>query len=350
MSLDFMDNFSTYGTDTSLLSQGLYVSANLIGATLADDPDGSPGKVLRMTELTSLRRALAGGSTPIIGAHWRAWAIALPGNARGLVSCMYIVGAGNEQLAVFGITSNGRGRLILRDATNTAIDYDTPAPIVTAAGWWDYEIKYNHTAANTCDIEVRVEGQTVLELTAESCRNIDPAQVTIAAYGEGSQIGESAYYKDFVTWNGLGSDNNDFLGSVLVVTLLPASDISLNWTPSTGTDGYSILDNVPPNDAQYISAVNPPPAAYVGSLTNLPPDVTSVRGLQTRVRAQKSDGGDGSLQVGLISAAATDNGADRPITTTMNYWCDISELDPNTGDPWTPVAVDAAQITINRTT
>ena len=82
---------------------------------------------------------------------------------------------------------------------------------------------------------------------------------------------------------------------------------------------------------------------------NLPPDITSVRGLMTLVRASNSDGGDGKLQTSLVSAGDLANGADRQITTAETYWYDISELNPDTGVAWTPANTDSANIRFNRT-
>jgi hypothetical protein len=139
---------------------------------------------------------------------------------------------------------------------------------------------------------------------------------------------------------------------VLVKDLIPTADVNTNWN-TTGPNRFSILDNRPPNDAAFITAINPPPAAYVAELSNLPADVTSIRGLMTFVRAAKTDGGDGSLQIGLISdplgVPATALGANRPITVAQTYWRDVFEQDPKTLAPWTPAAVDLVRLQINRT-
>ena len=124
---------------------------------------------------------------------------------------------------------------------------------------------------------------------------------------------------------------------------------SFNWTASTGSTGFNLIDEAGPDDADYVQAANPPPAASTFTLSDLPADVTSVRGLISLVRAKKTDGGDGNLQVSLQSNSVDDLGADRPITTADTYWWDVSELSPDTGVAWTPAEVDAAKIKIDRT-
>ena len=157
------------------------------------------------------------------------------------------------------------------------------------------------------------------------------------------------YFKDFFIWDSTGARNNNFAGSVNVVNLTPNSDVALTWTLSGGATGFSLVNESPPVDSTFISAAFPAPAADKMGQTNLPADVTSVKTLMTLVRARKTDGGDGQLQVGLISGASTALGANRPITTAPTYYADIQETDPATGVAWLPTAVDASNIQFNRT-
>lgn len=351
MAIINMDNFSIYGTTTALLTQGVYIEENVL--SLDPDPDGtSSGYVIRINTSVSvgLRFANPGGPNATAGIAQRFWATALPANGVALVGSSRVRGAGNESLAIAGFTSNGAARVMIYDASNVLQTvYDTGVPVVTANGWWHSEFKYVKTGTNTCDFELRVEGQTVASGSGVSCRDIVPAQYVIGQYVSGMNISQITYFKDLVMWDGTSSYNNDFLGSVLVTNLVPTSDVALNWTPSTGSTGYEILDNIPPNDAQYLSAGDPPPSPYVAEVSDLPSDVTSVKAIMTRVRAAKTDGGDGSLQVGVISNGDTALGANRPITVTMTYWSDVFQTDPDTTAPWLPDAVDDVRLQINRT-
>lgn len=91
------------------------------------------------------------------------------------------------------------------------------------------------------------------------------------------------------------------------------------------------------------------PAAYKCSLSDLPVTVTSVRGVMPIHRSRKTDGGDGNIQIGALSGAATGLGADRPITTAYTYWWDIFDADPNTAAAWSKASVNAMNLQINRT-
>lgn len=362
------DNFSIYGSDTGLMTQGIYASANR--CTLQDDPDGiSSGKVLRPSETggnaprQTWRYNNQFGATNTVGVAMRVWMDIVP-PVNDPYSFIQIRDANNNPL--LWLFPNADGSLSIQTLTtdagagswNVGHQQRTDIPVLTAKGWYHLELKFTNSGGGTGSYEVRVEGQTVLEGTDVAVRGDLPA-IFSGGYYETTQF-YYFYIKDLVIWDGQGSRNNDFLGSVLVTNLKVDSDVSLNWTPSTGTTGYTILDNVPPNDAQYLSApysVEAPnfPAAYEGTLSSLPIETTSVKGVITYVRAAKSDGGDGSLQVGLVSnpeegAPVEVDGADRPITVAQTYWRDIFEIDPATSSAWTPASVNDANIKINRTT
>jgi hypothetical protein len=66
-------------------------------------------------------------------------------------------------------------------------------------------------------------------------------------------------------------------------------------------------------------------------------------------RSRKTDGGDGNMQLGVISAAATGLGSNRPITTAYTYWYDIFDADPNGAAAWTRISFNAINLQLNRT-
>ena len=165
-----------------------------------------------------------------------------------------------------------------------------------------------------------------------------------------SDSGPTLYVKDLVVSNDLGTENVGQLGTVRVVNLVTTADVGLGgWTPSTGTTGYNILDNNPPNEAIYLAADSTPPAAMEFALADLPDDISSVKAVVSYVYAKKTDGGDGTLQVSMVSNAAESNGTDRAITTGSNFWRDVHEIDPDTTTAWTRVSVNAATLKIDRT-
>lgn len=362
MSLLHADNFNYYGvggttSDTTLrnnMLDGVYAE---LGANTAPavDPDGiTSDSCLRLStgNNTGFIRWVLPAAQATVGMAQRLWLETIPAvtntepriewrNAsNGLIGYIWVNTVG-------GISWKNGGA----DGSASTADASTTGPVLTASGWYHIEAKLVCSTGGSGTLEVRVEGVTVLSVTGITTSDATCAQVRPRNWTNGAQNAVTAYLKDFVVWDGAGSQNNDFLGSVIVYELFTTADTTFGtgWT-STGANAYGVLDNNPPNDGvDYISADSTPPAAAVFAMSNLPADVSSVKGLITRVRAAKSDGGDGQLQVSLRSSGVDDAGTDRAITVAQTYWSDVSELDPNTAAAWTPGAVDAASLVIDRT-
>lgn len=98
------------------------------------------------------------------------------------------------------------------------------------------------------------------------------------------------------------------------------------------------------------------PADVEVGLEALPADVTSIRAVIPLVRASKSDGGDGNIQVSFgISDPSYDAGTDSPITPAFTFWGNptipfVSEVNPLTTTAWTVSSFNlGARMKISRT-
>lgn len=346
-----------YGTSTSFMDDGLYAVVTSIA--LVDDPSPSiTGNVPLITGAANTDgqlRFVLPATHATAGIASRVYLANIPtGNGDNPVIHQFRDGS-NAVLVSIVVTATG-AIAAYRGGDNTNWESGSAtllgtssSPNLVANSWQHVETKCLFSAT-VGTVEVRVEGVAVLTLTNQNTGAGPCAQVACVNAYSGSGVGTSYYFKDLVVWDGAGSVNNNFLGSVQVRELTTSSDVSLNWTTSAGATGWDLIDEAPPNDdTDYIYAPDPPPAAAKFGLTNLPADVTSVKGLYTVVRSSKTDGGDGSMQVGVISGASTGLGTDRAITTTYTYWTDMFELDPATSSSWTPSAVDGAQLQLNRT-
>ena len=355
-----MDNFGSYGTNSAYMLNGLYAAIGEFGsnAALVADPDPSgTGQIVLRASLSpsgtaqSTRKVL---DTPraTVGVALRLWMASLPSNSSQSAVPITLCDGSNNVLCSLWITTTGAID-ILRNGTTTgaAIIASSTGPVLIANAWQHIEMKAT-ISTTVGQVEVRVDGVVVIATAANvnTGGDVNCAQVRQTSDRDGSSGGITWYIKDYVIWDTTGSHNTDFLGSVSVYRLVPNSDVSLGgWTTSSGSTGYNLIDESPPVDTGYVQADDSPPAECEFGLTNLPVDVTSVRGLMTLVRAQKTDGGDAQLQAKIHSGASYANGADRPITTAFTYWYDVQEEDPDTTAPWLPSAVDAATLVLDRT-
>lgn len=357
MSAEHLDNFAQYGIgQQARLLDAVYAQASEVALVADPDPSAPTGSVVARLRsggraFPAILRYVLGGNRGKVGVACRIFLPEIPDNQFRIPTPFSFADAVNAPILNVQVTPTGA--LVVRSTVDEtgAILAQSAGPVLTANSWAHLECWVTFSGATT-SIEIRREGVAVLgpttlpTIVATSC-----SQVAFNAGRSSNFVADiSMYIKDVVIMNGLGTYNTNFVGSVAVFRVTPSADVSLNWTPSTGTAGWSILDNAPAIDNEYIAAgTGPIPAAYVGQLTDLPDDVTSIKAVMTSVRAAKVDGGDGNLQVGLISGAATGNGADRPITAAMSFWRDIFEVDPNTSAPFLPGAFDVVQLRLNRT-
>jgi hypothetical protein len=355
--LQWMDNFGSYGTTASYMLNGLYAA---MAGTLTADPDPlATGTVFRVdanpvNPKQTLRKVLS-STQPTIGVAFRIWLSRLPDDTAQNPMLQFQTEI-NTNLVALSVNPTGSLTISLNgnsaSSPGTTIE-STVGPVLIADAWQHVEcmVTFDTVAG---EYGVRVEGITVLDGTGANTKGSGTTNCAIVAFSnKANGIGSSVtmYIKDLVVYDGTGAHNNDFLGSVSVFRLTPNSDVTLGgWTTSSGATGYNLINESPPVDTSYVQADITPPAPCEFNLTNLPPDITSVRGLMTLVRAQKTDGGDADLQVSVGSAGSYANGADRPITTAFTYWYDIQEEDPATSALWTPAAVDSATLQLDRTT
>lgn len=350
--------YGIYGTDTANMLDGVWaqVEEGASGGTvnLIDDPDpniGSAGQVLSVyggTGQPSYTRIVnPAGANATAGIGVRLWQTQLPsGNGNNGNATIWFQTAANASVCYIKVFTNGS--IGAYNSSGTLLG--TSSICLTANSYKHIEIKVlRHASAGT--IEVRVDGVVKLALTGLALGATDIGQYWIGSWVRTSlESTPSNRYKDFVLWDGVGSVGNDFQGSVAVRDLYTDADIDLNWTPSTGSTGWDLLDKTTPADSTYISAADPPPDPAKFSLTDLPPEVTTIKALLPIMRAQKTDGGDCNVQVGLTpNNVDWTAGTDVPLTTSFTYTWDVSEVSPDTGVAWTPTEVNDAYIRFDRT-
>jgi hypothetical protein len=476
-----------YGLDKNHIFNGIWAAAEGTFTSTAGywdlqaDPDGvSGGTVLRLSrpgnssgafDETVIRMSL-GTTYTTVGTGFRLWLDALPpndsngGNAEWLVTT-----AANSVVAKVRVGASGQ--LNVYNSADTLLGSSATFPIVTNA-WQHVETKVVQSAT-VGSVEVRVEGRVVLLLENLNLGANPSGNIGLGQDNAQNGLGRIAYYKDLIVWSGTGSEVNDFQGSVAVYDLVPMGDNSLNWTASTGSTGWNLIDDdipantltcsgailnnetvtmnsvaykwtnasvdagtplgtaanpwlvtlgataveslenlflainatgvagtdystalvvhptikadgysaaqldvVPldgittaatfsetgatlawdnsstftggPTDTSYISAADTLPAAAKFNMTDLPPDITSIRAAVSIGRMKKIDGGDCDMQMALSpNNTDWDSGTDRNITVADTWHWDVSHLSPATGVSWTPTEINNLIMRVDRT-
>lgn len=354
MAILWADNFKNYGTDDNKLLDGLYAQiggASITGLTADPSPDAT-GNVFLVGSGTAgfLRHVFSPAGVAIAGISARFWFTNIPTSTGTAPNFIQFRDTGNTTQVSIALSPSGLIEA-WRGTTNSGILLGTSGTGIAPNSWNHIEARVE-VSDTVGTVEVRVNGIVVLSLSNQDTRTglANLSQVAFASgYGQTTFSQSTNFYlKDYIAWDTSGTVNNSFLGTCAVISLYPDVDDSFAWTPSTGSTGFNLIDEATPNDSDYISAGDPPPAASEFGLTNLPPDIVSVKALLPITRSRKIDGGDGNLQAGL-KGTLTDLGANNPITTSFTYRWDVSELSPDTGAAWTPVEVDNVKLQVNRT-
>lgn len=353
--LQWMDDFSSYGIGgQAYLLNGNY--AEYSGSISADPDPSAGGAPVLLTgpnnalDVIGVRRVLPAAQATV-GVAARFWLTALPPDTSRRPIFAFFRDVNNVDLVY--ITVDPTGYLQAYNWNNGAplLIGQSAAPVIVANAWRHIETKVLcNNGAGT--VEVRLEGTPVLNVAGvvtswngNLCQNVGPGYLRSVG-----SIGPGLYVKDLIVWDGSAGQITNFVGSCQVYKILTNADVSLGWTPSSGATGWNLIDREPPpDDADYISAPYPLPAPSTFGLTDLPANVTSVKGVMAVTRSRKTDGGDGQLEVSLLSGASAGAGANRTLTTAYTYWTDMFELDPNGNVAWTKASVNALDMKLDRT-
>lgn len=348
----WIDSFDKYGGSATLLTQGIYAAA--AGVTLSSAAPRTGTYCARITPLTGDRglRRVFGADLQEAGVGYAFNIPTLPSASEQMIVAGFADNALNYQL-VLSVSTTGQ---IVAHRGNPndvgSIVLGTSAPVVTAGSYQHFECRAYCDSIDGA-VEVRMNGVTVLNLVgvdtdAEDSGNF--AQVKIGLIANNFS-GFPAYMDvdDLFAWDtASGTQNVDFIGDKKVYCRLPDGDTAqADWVPSAGTEGWSILDNQPPNDAIYISAPNPGAVSRF-DIANLPAEVVSIAGVQITLRAFKSDAGNAKVQTGIRQGSDTDVGVLHALTQAPAGYSDVFETDPTTGAPFTVSDFDSLLLQIDR--
>lgn len=344
----FMESFDYFGVTEANMTDGLYAEVGAGFQLSTINPRTGTHSGLRSSGAALLRRVLGGAKTTV-GQGLAMHINQLPGSNNQFVICDFRDTANAVQLTVVlqstGIIAIKRGGPAGTELGATA----SPAIVAQAYQHVETLVTFDDTVGS---VEVRVNGVTVLSLTGVDTvqsANVECSQVAI--FTNSSDV--TVFIDDYFVYDDTGSFNNTFIGDRRVLTLFPNADTAQeDWVPSTGTDSFAMVDEADPDDdSTFLSAaagLSPSPVTELG-LDNLPSGVGSISAVMTLHRSRKTDAATANMQASVVSGASASVGADRPLTEQYTYYGDVIEADPDTAAPFTPAAVDALKLKIERT-
>lgn len=227
-------------------------------------------------------------------------------------------------------------------------------PVVGTGAYMHFE-HYLKVDNSTGAYELRVNEVTVLNLTGIDTDNGggEVSQVTVgrnfgAAFGSTGKIVDmdDCYVNDTAS-DGSGCDT--FVGDCKCGLLLPTSDTAqADFTKSTGSIGYQLIDEIPPDDADYISTGSATAESDFG-LQDGPGNLSEILTVRPFVRAKKDDAGTCLIKPSIIVAGDKATVSDQAVTTAFAYYDNNIPLSPDTGVPFTPSELNSMLEAIERT-
>lgn len=367
----FEDGFDHYGTDEGNMTDGVYATAGG-GTTLSTSPTPPTGThcvgILSYDNsdgFAGLRKVLP-ASKDKMGLTCRIYYPNLPNDSRG-ITWDFLTSSPNESQIRAIVNPQGaiefwRGGLSTFSSINNGTLIAQTDPWITAAAWHHVELQlYIHDTLGwiRCAINSipRFE-QTGLDTKTNS------SNIPSVGFHSAFTFTRPRYYDDLILYDFEGDPDidtdfcphtdgtglaTDFIGELQVMWRPPNGDTAEDdWVASTGTDSSAMVDETTPNDADYIYAVNDTDLSEF-DLTDLPPEITYIRGTTAWVRASKADSGACLITLGSKSSAAIYDAPERPVTIAATYWWDQINVDPNTGVRWTRTNWNASKFRLART-
>ena len=355
MTLLWLDGFDSYGTSFgNMTTAGYAESGSTLAASITTSNPATGTHALRFTmcwdsALTSGVRLVLPSTAQTVGVGFHARMDGLP-NADNRGQFLHLRTSGNSNMVILGVQSDGTIVVRTADVGGSILASSGNFKLV-AGGYNHIEMKVFHSAT-VGTIEVRVDGITRINATGVNTGAGPCGQIWIGSTnGFLSGSGQpSVNIDDFYVWDTTGSHNNDFLGNKSVFFLKPNGDTAVtDWVRNTGSVDYDAIDDASPDDdTSYVSAAAPA-ALSEFDLEDVIGAVTAISAVRIFARAKKTDSGDGSLRLSLLSGASVGLGADNPLSTAYAGRGDIFETDPATGAPMTPSAFNGMKLRLTRT-
>jgi len=224
----------------------------------------------------------------------------------------------------------------------------TSQPVFLPVRWLYLEVKVKIAADTTGYVTVRVDGSVVLNLTGvRTAASASPAvnMVMLGAYL--GNINFKLLVDDFYLCDTTGTSFNDFLGDVVVYTQVPTADATYNdWTPNTGTNRYSCVQEIPPDgDTTYIYT-----SSDLAKQTFTFPALSNINVLAVQFSAQARKDDSTTRYLKLIGKLGASEVISSAFTLSNSYLYNVMKfINAPDGTPWTLTKLNSCEFGVMHT-
>ena len=238
------------------------------------------------------------------------------------------------------------------DTVNSSIVGNASAVTFPINTWMHVEVMINISGASAA-VQVYQDNALVINLP------------TLSWYGSGNGVfgieqifyGKSTYARynnRQQQFDHIYMTTGERLGPTEIRPLLPSSDVQKEWTPSTGTDNYAMVNEATnPGMITQVSAPNSGVKDYYNVTgLSLKDQGCTIPGIQPYMFARSTVGNNEKIQTN-IKTGSTESGSTLSMSpfgsNTVLYRRSIISSNPDTSSPWTYSDLSSTQLGIART-
>lgn len=343
MALLWADGFDHYGGITARLLDRVYSSIEGVTLSTSSARTGSYAARVQVLQNNSGMRRVLPYETDMVGLAYAFNVQALPTDNRSMCLCQ-MLSKTNAPLMTVSVYSTGALAVRIGGWTGTIVAESGPE-IIMPNSYQHFEI-----AVNGSNLEIRINGVTYLNMT-DLALSAQIAQIMVAGcygYPKTGAVLTDMFVDDVVCWDDTGPQFNTWVGDKKVYLSMPDEDgPDQDWTPSTGSNAWPILDNVPPVDSQYVTATEAADRVSVG-IAPFNTDIVSIAGVYVVGRVWKTDAGNAKISIDMVSGSEESDPVSIPVTNAPVWYGRAFEADPNTGMPWTVAGINDSLVRIER--
>jgi hypothetical protein len=262
----------------------------------------------------------------------------------------------NENQLSFFLGTDG-AIVVYQDGTLTPADIfhgtllDRSIPVIGTGGYHSVEIYA--LIGNAGAFEVRVDEVTRLNRTGVDTQKTANAEASQWAIGQ-LDLTETTDVIDFADCYANdttddGSGCNTFVGDAKCgLIMVDADTAQADFALSSGATGYSLINEIPPVDASYITTTATA-ARSDFALAAPPANLTEILTARPFIRAWKDDAGSCLVAPNIRSGGSAGTVTAQPITTAPAYYDSNVPQDPDVSAPWALASLSAAHEIVERT-
>lgn len=214
--------------------------------------------------------------------------------------------------------------------------------VSAAAGEWhlvELYVKIDNAAGA---IQTKIDGTADIDYSGDTQPGTSADGDSVQMIQGGAVADNPTSYLDDIT-----IATGDWVGDVRYdAALVPTADtVQKEWTPSTGSTNYSLVDELPPSDDDYVSTGS---TGYTDlyEIADWTPanESYNIEFLVDWLRARKGTAADQQIRSVVKSGSTESSGGSISLSTTFTCYQRILTTDPDTSADWDTTGVNALQI------